>query len=189
MSDRSNDSMVDDSGRVVKGRPVNIQASFFDALSKAQDDKKSYTAKLEETEGDDIFKYLLLIDTSALEGYVTQTRLQAEQSFRLSKYVSIVGFVLITIGIVLGAYSSYVSSSGLEVAYLTSAAGILTEFISGVFFYLYNRTLEQLNLFHDKLLSSKQIIISFLANSLIEDEVKRDDAKVELSKMLMTNSA
>lgn len=195
MSDRSNDRsftqendvMVDESGRAIKGRP-NIRASIYHAYTKAQQDKKSYTDKLEETEGDDIFKYLLLIDTSALDGYVNQTRLQAEQSFQLSKYVAIVGFVLISIGIVLGIYSSYMGRNGLEAAYLASLAGILTEFISGVFFYLYNRTLQQLNLFHDKMLSSKQMIMSFLANSLVEDDVKRDDSKVELSKMLMSSS-
>ena len=55
---------------------------FVEAAKKAQEDKQSYTDKLEGAEGDDIFKYILLINVSALEGYVAQTRIQAEHSRR-----------------------------------------------------------------------------------------------------------
>jgi hypothetical protein len=79
--------------------------------------------------------------------------------------------------------------TAINAAYLASLAGMLTEFISGVFFYLFNRTLQQMNLFHDKMLASRQVVMSFLANTLIEDRNKRDDSKAELSKLLMPGSA
>jgi hypothetical protein len=53
---------------------------------KASENKQNYTEKLEKASGEDVFKYILLINVSALEGYVLQTRLQAEQSFRPSHY-------------------------------------------------------------------------------------------------------
>ncbi|MFB0505506.1 MAG: hypothetical protein ACETWT_02120 [Thermodesulfobacteriota bacterium] len=61
--------------------------SFGKVMKEASKDKKTYTEKLETATGDSVFKYLLLINVSALEGYVAQTRQQAEQSFQLSKIV------------------------------------------------------------------------------------------------------
>lgn len=159
----------------------------IDALKKSSEEK-TYLGKLETAKGDDVFKYLLLIDSSAIDGYVAQTRIQAQESFQLSKYVAVVGFILIATGVALGIVSSGVGRSVIDAAYLSSLAGILTEFISGVFFYLYNRTLQQLNRFYDKMLESKQASMSFLVNSLIEDKAKRDDSKVELSKLLISSS-
>ena len=168
--------------------PLLWQSAFtiLDSLNEAREERKSYTQKLETAVGDEAFKYLLLINTYALEEYVAMTRLQAEQSFRLSKIASVIGFGLLIIGIVLGIYSNLSGGSILDAAYLTSIAGILTEFIAGVFFYLYNRTLQQLNLFHDKMIASQHVATSLMANSLIESEIKRDESKADLSKFLMS---
>jgi hypothetical protein len=129
---------------------------------------------------------VLLINTSALDGYIAQTRHQADQSFQLSQKVAVVGFVLIALGIGLGYYSNLSGKNSFEAAYLSSIAGILTEFISGIFFYLYNKTLNQLNMFHNKMIASQHVAMSFLSNSLVADEVKRDECKTDLSKMLMS---
>jgi len=163
-----------------------------DVLLKTEEDakkeKKTYTDKLENATGDDIFKYILLINVSALEGYVAQTRIQAQQSFNLSKIIAIVGFLLLGIAICLSIWATYSSNTSLSAAYLSSIAGVLTEFISGVFFYLYNKTLQQINLFHDKLVLMQQTSMSFLATSLVADEAKRDQAKLELSRALLTQN-
>ena len=161
---------------------------YWSEVKEAKEQKKKYIEKVEEAEGFNIFKYLLLMDSKAIDEYIAQTRLQAEQSFRLSKNVAIVGFVLISSGIVLGIASSIIGLTGLDVAYLTAITGILTEFISGVFFYLFNRTLQQLNLFHDKMLMSKRVIMAFLSNSFIDDANKREETQAELAKVLMANS-
>jgi predicted HTH transcriptional regulator len=57
-----------------------------------------------------------------------------------------------------------------------------------VFFYLYNKSLQQINRFHDRLVAMQQTSMSFLASSLVVDENKRDDAKIELSKSVMTQA-
>src|SRR4030067_1243850 len=54
------------------------------------------------TECIEVFKNLLLAENKALEGYIAQTRAQADDSFQLSKKVAIAGFILIFIGIALG---------------------------------------------------------------------------------------
>jgi hypothetical protein len=169
---------------------ANINFTFSESAKKAEKAKATYEDKLEKAiSKEDIFKYLLLIDTSAIDGYVAQTRLQADLSFRLCKNVAIVGFGLITIGIFLGITSRYLGINGIDAAYLSSLAGVITEFISGVFFYLYNRTLQQLNLFHDKMLGSKQKILAFLANTLIDEQAGRNKSLAELAKALMDSTS
>lgn len=156
---------------------------------QAQEDKRTYTEKLESAEGAEVFKYLLLIHTAALDGYVAQTRLQAEQSFRLARYIAVMGFALLVVGVAVGIYSGLVEKGGLPAAYIASVSGAVTEFISGVFFYLYNQTLQQLNRFHDRLVSSQHIAVSFLANDLVSDAQLRDKQKGELAGSLLLRTA
>lgn len=162
---------------------------FSKAADEASKEKKNYTEKLENASGDDIFKYILLINVSALEGYIAQTRIQAQQSFNLSRITAIVGFFVLAVAIALSIFATYTGRTSLNAAYLASVAGLLTEFIAGVFFYLYNKTLQQINLFHDKLVSMQQTSMSFLTTSLIADETKKDEAKMELARSLLKQSA
>lgn len=178
-------------------RKPTLKNTFWDAVNKevfadlkrASEQKQSYTRQLEKASGEEVFKYLLLINVSALEAYIAQTRIQAQQSFNASKWAAGIGFALIIVGIVLGIYYSvYKETNILPAAYLAGIAGILSEFISGIFLYIYNRTLEQLNLFHERLISSQQTSMAFLANNLIPAGDKRDDCRAELSKVLMSKA-
>lgn len=152
------------------------------------EEKKNYSEKLENASGDDIFKYILLINISALDGYVAQTRIQAQQSFQLSKIVAIIGFVILSIAIGLSIYLTMAGNTNLNAAYLGGVAGIITEFIAGVFFYLYNKTLQQINLFHDKLVMMQQTSMSYIATGLVSDQAKKDQAKIDLSNKLIENT-
>lgn len=155
-------------------------------VTSAKDERKQYFDEIKKAQKDtDIFKYLLLIDSSSLDEYVAQTRLQAQESFILSSAVAVVGFCLIVAGVIAGIYASIYSKPLIDASYLSSLSGILTEFISGIFFYLYNKTLQQLNLFGDKLLTSKQTVMSLLESSLISDN-KKDEVKADLAKLLIS---
>ena len=162
---------------------TSVVKLLTEVSNKASEEKENYIKKLESSTGDDVFKYVLLINIAALEGYMAQTRIQASQSFRLSQIVAIIGFLLLSTGIIIGAYLSI--KTNLDIAYLSTASGILTEFISGIFFYLYNKSLSQINRFHDRLVAMQQTSISFLATSLVTDEEKRNNTKIELAKEIM----
>jgi hypothetical protein len=158
------------------------------SLDDARKEKKTYSDKLENAEGDEIFKYILLMSSAALEEYVAQTRLQAQQSFLSSTGVAMVGFILLSIGIGLAFWASFTGKSDLNAAYLAAVAGLLTEFISGVFFYLYSRTLQQINRFHDRLISSQHVAMSFLAISLLEEQTHKEATQAELAKLLLSQA-
>ncbi|TKJ38514.1 hypothetical protein CEE37_12155 [candidate division LCP-89 bacterium B3_LCP] len=159
--------------------------AFSKVVDKASKEKKTYADKLESATGNEIFKYILLINIAALEGYIAQTRIQAQQSFSLSRIMAIVGFFLLAIAIGISIFSTFSGNVNLNAVYLSSIAGMLTEFIAGVFFYLYNKALQQINLFHDKLVTMQQVSMSFLATSMVTDEAKRDQAKMELANKLI----
>jgi hypothetical protein len=135
-------------------------------------EQKTYEKKLETAKGIDIFKYTLLINQSALEGYIAQTRLQAHQSFQLSKIVAIVGFVILMISIGLSVYYTSTGNNDLNPAYLSGVAGVITEFIAGIFFFLYNKTLQQINIFHDKLAAMQLESMNHLAKRM-ENKTER----------------
>jgi hypothetical protein len=158
--------------------------AFVEQAQQASKEKKDYTDKLEEAQGDDVFKYLLLINVASLESYVAQTRLQAEQSFRWSKVVAVIGFMIIATGVSIAIYTSAGGTIAIQAAYLASLSGVIVEFVAGVFFFLYNRTLQQINLFHQRLADAQQLSISLMANSLIGDETRRDEARADLSQAL-----
>jgi hypothetical protein len=154
-------------------------------LAEADADRRSYTQKLESAKDDEVFRYLLLISTTALDKYIAQSRAQAEQSFNLAKTGAMGGLFLLLAGIGLGVLANVMGQPNFTPAYLSAAAGAVTELIAGVLFYLYNRTLQQINVFHDKLVASQHVATAFLANSLVRDADKRDEQKGELAKTLM----
>jgi hypothetical protein len=153
---------------------------------EASEKTNDYAQKLETATGADLFKYFLLINVAAIEKYITQTRIQAELSFRLSKRVALWAFVLIAGGVALAIYSAFFNKGGgLTPAVVATLAGVFTQLISGVFFYLYNRTLQQFNLFGDKISAAQRLAMSLLVNGSIADSAKRDDSSAGLATALL----
>lgn len=162
---------------------------LFESQKKAKEEKDTYTKKLERAQGDDVFKYVLLMNSAALEDYIVQTRIQAQQSFNLARHISLFGFILLIIGIGISVYSLYDKTGQIDSAYIAVVSGVLVEFISGVFFYLFNRTTQQINRFHDRLISSQNIAMAFLASSSVSDQTKKDDSRIALSKLLISGQS
>ena len=91
----------------------------------------------------DIYKNLIKISYKYLDEYYLQTRQQAQKGFIVTVSVSIMGAIIITIGI--GAMFLGKTAP----AYVTTAAGVVTEFIASVFFYLYNKTISSMSDYHE----------------------------------------
>jgi hypothetical protein len=149
-----------------------MMSSFEESAKKSYDAKLSYVEKLERASGIDVYKYVLLINVAALEGYVAQARLQAQHSFNLSRVIAIVGFAIVAIAIVISVVLTMNGNDNLNAAYLSAIAGIFTEFISGVFFYLYSKTLSQINLFHDKLVDMQKTALNHITNAKVNDNLQ-----------------
>ena len=83
--------------------------------------------------------------------YCLKTNIQADKSFNFSLAAAVVSLLLIIFGIVLSLFGQTNSAT------VSAGAGVLGEFISAVFFYLYNQTIAKMADYHRKLVFTQNI--------------------------------
>jgi len=115
------------------------------------------TMRGRETPGGEYFENLVRINVDNLSDYYTQVRVHTNNSFWASVVAGGLGFVLIAAGLTWG----FASGNARAISYVATGSGVIVEFISGAFFYLYNRTVRQLKGYHDSLLDVQNILLSF----------------------------
>lgn len=98
--------------------------------------------------------------------YYLQTREQAQGGFLITVCIAVFGAILIEIGIC-AVFLGKVSPS-----YITCASGIIIEFISAIFFALYNRTISSMSKYHNKLVLSQNISIALKVLDTLPSEDK-----------------
>lgn len=113
---------------------------------------------------EDIFENSIRMSYKYLDQYYLQTKEQAQKGFLATMLVAGFGAILIAGGII-AMYFGLV-----EPSYITCGAGVITEFISAVFFYLYNKTVSSMSTYHNKLVLSHNVSIALkVAESLPPD--------------------
>ncbi|WP_299126048.1 hypothetical protein [uncultured Tenacibaculum sp.] len=117
------------------------------------------------------FESLVKINVENLSAYYTLVKTHTQQSFKVSLMTGVLGFVLISIGLVLG----FQFKEFEKIGYIASGSGIFVEFISGVLFYLYNKTVRQLKEYHDSLINVQNILLSFKLIESIQDEKSKSE--------------
>lgn len=131
-------------------------------LEKISDNEKE---EIKEKVDEDVFENSIKLSYKYLDEYYSQTREQAQKGFRVTVFVAVFGAILVASGIVI----MYMGK--IEPAYVTCATGVITEFISAIFFYLYNKTITSMSAYHNKLVLSQNISIALkVADSLPEDD-------------------
>lgn len=125
----------------------------------------------------DIDKNLIKLSYKYLDQYYLQTREHAQKGFVLTFTVAISGGIIIVVGLIAMFFGKTTP------AYVTTASGVIVEFISAVCFYLYNKTVQGMNSYHKKLVISQNIALALkLANSL---EEHKDDTKTKEIHLLL----
>lgn len=135
------------------------------------------TEKLQENLQEDFFNNLVKINFKYIDKYYQQTQIQANKSFTISVVAAIVAFAIIIAGIVL-MYKDKVSS-----AYIATGAGVLSEFIAAVFFYLYNQTIIKMGEYHQKLVLTQNISLALKITEQMK-ESEKDKAQTFLIEQL-----
>jgi len=146
-------------------------------LKKIEAIKRIYLGFPEPSENKpEYFDSLVKINVENLAAYYSLVKTHTSQSFKVSLVISVIGFMLIAAGLVIGF-----KYDDKTIGYISTGSGIITEFISGVLFYLYNKTVRQLKEYHDSLINVQNILLSF---KLIESTTD-EKAKAEMvTKML-----
>lgn len=130
------------------------------------------------------FDRLVQINVTNLADYYTLVKVHTENSFRVTLVAGSLGFVLIFIGLIIG----FNNDGHIQtIAFITSGSGVLIEFISGIFFYLYNRTVSQLKLYHDSLITVQNILLSFKIIGEFSDEKDKVSIMSEIISSLIGN--
>ena len=114
---------------------------------------------------EDVFENSIKMSYKYLDQYYYQTREQAQKGFFVTVCISIFGAILIGAGI------TAMFLGKVQPSYITCASGIATEFISAIFFYLYNKTISSMSKYHNKLVLSQNISIALkVADTLPSDD-------------------
>jgi len=153
--------------------------------SKAEERVERLAKSSEDLQGaleQDFVTTLVKINFKFIDQYYLQTRIQADKSFIVTVAAAAVSLMLIFIGIGLmyfGGLSATPATAGATVlsaggaaATLSAAAGILGQFISAVFFYLYNQTVAKMADYHRKLVFTQNIGLALKISDDLPTEQK-----------------
>lgn len=136
--------------------------------------------ELQERIEEDFFNKLIKINFKYIDQYYLQTQEQANKSFNLCRLSAVAGLIIIAIGIAMMFLQI------TKPAYVTAAAGVLSEFIAAIFFYLYNKTVLKMSDYHQKLVITQNISLALkISEDLPTDE--KHKTKVFLIERLTDN--
>ncbi len=131
------------------------------------DDEEIKTIKLEfkdliEKDNDtDVIK-LMSHNLLELKEYYTINKQQARKSFWAALIMSVLGFLVFVVGIAAMIFYDK------DVYVYSMISGSLVEVIAGLFFYLYNRSMQQINIFFGSLLDTQRYLSSIQLVDKIE---------------------
>jgi len=161
---------------IIAGFSNNKQISLETEITTLERQKNRVQPK-EDGKTNRHFDTLVDINLRNLEDYYELVKSSNRKSFNASLTVSILGFTLITGGLVV----SYIMDGAKDITYIAAAAGIIVEIVAGLMFYLYSRTILQLKEYHDSLLNVQNMLLSF---KLFEDHKSNNDSSEILKQMI-----
>lgn len=126
----------------------------------------------------DVFENSIRMSYKYLDQYYLQTREQAQNGFFVTVCVSVVGALLLAVGIV----AMFLEKT--EPSYITCASGVVTEFIAAIFFYLYNKTVASMSKYHNKLVLSQNISIALKVADTLPSDDKTKSKNMIISELL-----
>lgn len=126
---------------------------------------------------EDLYQSSIKMSYTYLDQYYKETRQQASRGFFITLGISVIGAIIIIIGVIsmfLGVTSA---------AYVTTASGVIIEFISSIFFHLYNKTIQSMGNYHNKLVLSQNVAIALKVSESI-DGPDKNTVKIDMIKAL-----
>lgn len=112
--------------------------------------------------------------------YNELTKKQADKSFWLAVFSSIIGAILIVLGVIL------MFAKETNPTYIATAGGVLTEIISTVFLYFHTNTIKNMSKYHNKLLLSQNISIALKVTETLPLDIQ-STTRAKLAEQLVSN--
>jgi hypothetical protein len=117
----------------------------------------------------DIFDTIRL-NLNQLNEYYIINKNQAKNSFRASMMAIIIGLATIFAGI----WFFYLSDNpNKNLTYLTIVGGVILQFVGGAYFYLHNKSIQQLNFFFQRLITTQDTMLSIGLVDRVPDNTRK----------------
>lgn len=136
--------------------------------------EQSHSEDTKEVEENDALK-LMLVNMEEIKAYYTLSKAQAKDSFRLSVWMCILGFILLVAAVVL----PFFTSGKYEVSIITAIGGAIVEIIAGTSLFVYKNSLTQLNHYYESLHDNERFLSTVNLVSKLSPE-KQDDMYIEI---------
>lgn len=158
---------------------VSVRKSPIDSeLEQIHEERKEITKKIESESTHDIFNTIQL-SLNQLNEYYTINKGQAKSSFGFSIFAIVIGLLTILVGI----WLYYFKIREIQVTYLTSISGVILEFIGGAYFFMYKKSLGQVNFFFGQLIKIQDtmLAINLAKNNSDNDKKSALEEKIIVS--------
>ncbi|MEC0031167.1 hypothetical protein P4L24_25305 [Bacillus cereus] len=160
--------------------PVNLKNPLDIELEKLSEEREQLKAKVQDKDikvKNNVFNTIQLNLNQTTE-YYTINKSQAIQSFRASIFAIVIGLITLVVGIWLMFFKE-----NITMATISAISSVLLEAIGAMYFYVYRKSLEQLNFFYDKLEKTQDTMVAIELTNNISDDAK----KIELQEKLILN--
>jgi len=152
-------------------------------LSKEREELKKRTKNEDSKLEDNVFN-TIQINLNQTTEYYTINKSQARNSFGASITAIVAGLITLLAGIWLIYFDGNFTTSIISIM-----AGVLLEVIGGLYFHIYNKSLEQLNYFYGKLEKMQDTMLAIELTNSINDEQKKLEIQEQIIEKLMDRSS
>ena len=148
-------------------------------LNTLHEERNKIRERITKTEKPNVLDTIQL-NLNQLSEYYTINKSQARNSFRFSVFAIISGLATIIAGI----WFFYLQENpNIGLTAISSVSGVLIQFIGAAYFYLYRKSLEQLNFFFSQLVKMQDMMLSVK----LCEEVSPPEKQIELrEKVIIT---
>ena len=157
----------------------SLSSEFNVEIEQLRVERTEITKKIEDEEGEPDIFYTIQLSLNQLNEYYTINKAQATTSFRFSIAAIVVGLCFILAGITL----NYTGTKTIEITYLAGISGILLEFIGGAYFFMYKKSLEQVNFFFGQLIKVQDTMLAIN----LADAIKEDGKKIDMQEKIIVS--
>jgi len=148
-------------------------------LNTLHEERQKIQDRLSETEKPNVLDTIQL-NLNQLSEYYTINKSQARNSFRFSVFAVIAGLSTI----IAGVWFFYLQETpNVSLTVISGISGTMIQFIGAAYFYLYRKSLDQLNFFFSQLVKMQDTMLSVK----LCEEVTPQEKQIELrEKVIIT---
>ena len=152
-------------------------------LERLRNERQEITQKIENEKELDIF-HTIQLSLNQLNEYYTINKSQAKSSFRFSIFSIVLGLITILTGI----WMIYFGNSNIQTTFITGVSGIILEFIGGAYFFMYKKSIEQVNFFFAQLIKIQDTMLAINLTKNIPKEEKQIETTEKIIMSLLERS-